>query len=79
MGTPHIPAVKASPGLDAVGGSCCGAPASGVSLQNMKAMNTMNIQCGVSEYSVMTNIARPPPQNAFLEMVKLHIRQTPVL
>ena len=62
MGTPHIPAVKASLGLDAVGGSCCGAPGSSVSLQNMKAMNTMNIQCGVTRYSVMTNIARPPPQ-----------------
>ena len=39
MGTPHIPTVKASLGLDAVGGSCFAVPGSSVSVQNMKATN----------------------------------------
>ena len=41
MGTPHIPAVKASLALDAVGGSCFTAPGSSVSAQNMKATHTI--------------------------------------
>ena len=40
MGTPHIPAVKASLALDAVGDSCFTAPGSSVSAQNMKATHT---------------------------------------
>ena len=45
MGTPHILAVKASLGLDAVGGSCFVAPGSSVSVQNMKATNTIHTVC----------------------------------
>ena len=77
MGTPHIPAVKVLLGLDAVGGSCFGAPGCSVSAQNMKATNT--IQCVVTEYNLMTNTLSytllaiqldhsHPPQNLISEV-----------
>ena len=45
MGTPHIPAVMASLGLDAVGGRCFAAPGCSVSAQNMKATNNAHTVC----------------------------------
>ena len=42
MGTSHIPAVKASLGLNAVGDNCFAAPRSGMSVENMKATNTIH-------------------------------------
>ena len=45
MGTPHIPAVKVSLGLDAVGGTRFAAPGCSLSAQNMKATNDAHTVC----------------------------------
>ena len=78
MGTPHIPAVKPSLGLDAVGGSCFAAPGCSVSAQNMKATNNAHTVCCNRIQSHDKHISHTllalqldhshPPQNLILEV-----------